>query len=135
MNSVRPSIHFTMETEHNGSLAFLDVFVSRKDSTLSASVYHKPTHTNLYLNFKCIHHPRIKTGIVQCLKHRAHALSHHESLLSELDHLQKAFFSNGYPKQFMTRCLHKKVQPPVTSDKSIQEEKDKKFLVHHTSKA
>ncbi len=101
VNSVRPSIQFTIETKHNGSLAFLDVLVSRK------------------------------TGIVHVSNtHGAHALSHHESLQSELDHLQKAFLSNGYPKQFITWCLHKKkVQPPATSDRSIQEEKDKKLLV------
>ena len=39
INSIRPSIKFTVETEKDGSLPFLDTLVSRSDSgTLSFSV-------------------------------------------------------------------------------------------------
>ena len=47
INSIRPSIKFTVETEKDGSLPFLDTLVSHCDNdTLSIGVYRKPTHTD-----------------------------------------------------------------------------------------
>lgn len=51
INSLHPSIHFTMEIENeNRSLPFLDTLITRKaDGSLGHQVYRKPTHTNRYL--------------------------------------------------------------------------------------
>ena len=44
------SIRFTMETEKDNKLAFLDTAVLREpDGRLTTSVYRKPTHTDQYL--------------------------------------------------------------------------------------
>ena len=60
-----------MEIEENNSIAFLDVLVIKNNNeTLSTSVYRKPTHTDRYLNYCSNHHPRIKNGIIKCLKDR-----------------------------------------------------------------
>jgi hypothetical protein len=50
LNSLRASIHFTMETESDSVIPFLDVLVIRKGMTLAIRVYKKPTHTGRYLN-------------------------------------------------------------------------------------
>jgi hypothetical protein len=52
LNSLRPSIQFTMKRELNNTIPFLDVPVIRKEMTLATRVYRKPTHTGRYLNFK-----------------------------------------------------------------------------------
>ena len=57
INSLRPSIEFTMETENEGRLTFLDVLVHREGMFLITIVYRKPTHTNRCLNFRFNHHP------------------------------------------------------------------------------
>jgi hypothetical protein len=44
LNSLRPSIQFTMEVESDSAIAFLDVLVFRKETTLATKVYRKPTH-------------------------------------------------------------------------------------------
>ena len=41
LNSVRPSIKFTMELEEDGKLPFLDVMVTRNEDRLVTSVYRK----------------------------------------------------------------------------------------------
>jgi hypothetical protein len=49
--NIHESIQFTMETERDGHLPFLDIDIHRKpDGTLGHKVYRKPTHTNLCLN-------------------------------------------------------------------------------------
>jgi hypothetical protein len=46
LNSIEPSIQFTIEREINGHLAFLDLNVHRTvEGKLETDVYRKPTHT------------------------------------------------------------------------------------------
>ena len=71
LNSLRPSIQFTMEEESEGQLPFLDVLVKKDDCRLITSVYRKKTHTDRYIHYTSDHHPRIKHGVIQCLMKRA----------------------------------------------------------------
>ena len=48
LNSIDPKISFTIETENNGQISFLDTLVSRKDGIVSIVVYPKSTHTDRY---------------------------------------------------------------------------------------
>ena len=58
LNNQQPSIHFTMETEKNNKLAFLDTAVLREpDGRLTTSVYRRPRHTDQYLAYDS-HHPQ-----------------------------------------------------------------------------
>ena len=58
LNSQQPSNRFTMETENNSKIAFLDTSVCREpDGCLTSSVYRKPTHTDQYLAYDS-HHPQ-----------------------------------------------------------------------------
>jgi hypothetical protein len=70
-NSIRPTIQFTMETEANNKIPFLDVHVIRKQSSIITTVYRKPTHTGCYLNFHLNHPPHVKRGIIRSLYNRA----------------------------------------------------------------
>ncbi|XP_021918637.1 uncharacterized protein LOC110829329 [Zootermopsis nevadensis] len=61
LNSIHESIQFTMETEKNGHLPFLDIDIHRKpDGSLVHKVYRKSTHTDFYLNSNSHHHPSNK---------------------------------------------------------------------------
>jgi hypothetical protein len=57
LNGIHQNIQFTMEMERDGHLPFLDIDIYRRpDGSLGHRVYHKPTHTNLYLNSSSHHH-------------------------------------------------------------------------------
>ena len=57
LNSVEPSIQFTLERKKDRNLPFLDLNASRGvQGKLETSVYRKPTHTDKYLEVDA-HHP------------------------------------------------------------------------------
>ena len=83
LNSLHPSIQFTMEIDANSSLPFLDVLVTRKENhKLGHTVYRKPTHTDRYKNSN--HHPRQKTCIIKTLTEWALCICKPEKLTEEL---------------------------------------------------
>ena len=71
LNTIRPSIQFTMELEEDKKLSFLYVLVIRGADKLTTTVYRKATHTDWYIHFTSNHHNRVKRGIIKCLKWRA----------------------------------------------------------------
>ena len=77
LNSLRPTIKFTMELEEGGSLPFLDTRLSRlTNGKLDITVYCKKTYTDRYLQ-------------------------RDESLKEEKSHLKKTFVGKGYPRAFI----------------------------------
>ena len=75
VNSVRPSIQFTMEKEQDNKLPFLDVLVTCTEQRFRSSVYRKPLFTGQYLSFNSHHPYNVKKEIVRCLQHRAKTIS------------------------------------------------------------
>ena len=68
LNSVHPTIQFTMELENEGSLPFLDTLLTRReDGGVNIGVYRKRTHTDRYLHYTSHHPAHIKRGVVSCL--------------------------------------------------------------------
>ena len=71
LNSLRPTIRFSIEVERDGSLPFLDTLLQRKeDGSLGVTVYRKHTHTDHYLDFQSYHPHHVKRGLVRCLYNR-----------------------------------------------------------------
>ncbi|XP_054718629.1 uncharacterized protein LOC129228027 [Uloborus diversus] len=107
LNSIHPSIQFTMEKESNNQLPFFDVLVTKKeDGTLGHQVYRKPTHTDRYLHKKSNHHPRQKMAVINTLMHRAERICEKTHLKEELKHLELAFQANRFTRGEIRRALH-----------------------------
>ena len=95
-NSIRPSIQFTMEKEHDNKLRFLDVLVTYTEQGFRWSVYRNPTFTRQCLNFNS-HHPYMKKGIIRCLHHRAKAISSDtDTYQEEMISLRHNLYRNKY---------------------------------------
>ena len=123
LNSQQSTIRFTMETENDNKIAFLDASVSRQpDGRLTTSVYRKPTHTDQYLAYDSHHPQSVKCGIVKCLYDRAKRLVTKLSVISaEKKHLSSMLVSNGYPSSFVQKISKTRTAPkkePVAEFKS-----------------
>ena len=101
INSVDPAIKFTVEdNKEDGSIPFLDTTVKPEaDGSLSITVYRKPTHADLYLQWDSQHHLSSKFSVIHTLSHRAKTVcSKPELLQQEKDHLRKDLIKCKYPK-------------------------------------
>ncbi|BHF62901.1 hypothetical protein SprV_0200588900 [Sparganum proliferum] len=118
VNGVFPDIQFTMEEEENNQLAFLDVLVCRKDcGGLKTKVFRKATNTMQVLNFNSNHPISHKRNCVRTLYRRVEThCSEPEDKTAELQYLRRVFKANGYPRNFVNRCIRKRDERPNRTD-------------------
>jgi hypothetical protein len=109
LNSIHQFIQFTVETESEGHLSFLDIdLYRRRDGSLDHRVYRKPTHTNIYLNAGFHHHPSSKQAALSTLVDRARAICDEDSLHAELVFLRDIFRQNGYNDRQIHRVMNRR---------------------------
>ncbi|KAJ8936152.1 hypothetical protein NQ318_010563 [Aromia moschata] len=101
---VQRYLQFTMETEKDGVLPFLDVLGKRTNNNkLAHGVYRKKTHTDRYLNAASHHHPQQKRSLIKTLVHRAETMCDDESRPEELKQIKEALTKNGYKGKYIDR--------------------------------
>ncbi|XP_057298092.1 uncharacterized protein LOC130629018 [Hydractinia symbiolongicarpus] len=101
-------IKFTVELEHDGSIAFLDTLVKRKNGSISVSVYRKPTHTDQYLNVELRHQKSCKESVISALLNRANSVvSDKQERKIEIRRVRNALIGNGYSHKVITQVENK----------------------------
>ena len=85
LNSLHPSLQFTLEKESHSSLPFLDVLVEKSSSKFTTSIYRKPTFTSQYIQWNSFSPQTCKTNRILTLTHRALTICSPERLQLELD--------------------------------------------------
>jgi hypothetical protein len=104
LNSLRPSIQFTAETD--AAIHHLDVVITKKGTALASKVYRKPTHIGRYLNLKSNYPPRLKGGLIQGLHSRASTICQKDKIsLVKLTSWDVIFSSTIIPKISLTPLL------------------------------
>nr|VZH94040.1 unnamed protein product [Spirometra erinaceieuropaei] len=118
LNAVFSDIQFTMEEEENNQLAFLDVLVCRKDcGGLKTKVFRKATNTMKVLNLYSNHPISHKRSCVRTLFRRVEThCSEPEDKIAELQYLRRVFKANGYPRNFVDRCIRIRDERPNRTD-------------------
>nr|VZI19720.1 unnamed protein product [Spirometra erinaceieuropaei] len=121
LNAVFPDIQFTMEEEENNQLAFLDVLVCRKNcGGLKTKGFRKATNTMQVLNFNSNHPISHKRSCVRTLYRRVEThCSEPEDKIAELQYLRRVFKANGYPGNFVNRCIRKMDERPNRRDTKV----------------
>ena len=118
---------FTVESEKNHSLPFLDINVVKHDDSFATDLYRKPTFTGLGCKFDSAINETYKTGLITCLIDRAYKISSsYQSFCSELENLRQYFFQNKYPLEIIEKSIRHKLNhlfapPPTVSTVAKQE--------------
>ena len=104
-------------------MPFLDTLITPKeDGSLSTTVYRKPTHTDLYLQWDSNHTVSSKYSVVGSLHHRAKTIcSRPELLQQEEDHLKQALTSCKYPAWSVNKV---KIKTKATANKNSRGQKN-----------
>ena len=120
LNHTIPGISFTMETECNHELPFLDILITRtKTGALETSVYRKATNTDQVLNYGSNHPSTHKRSCVRTLFARIEShCSTTKNKKLEMEHLHRTFHDNGYPRLFVKRALRNRA-PDTEEDDAI----------------
>ena len=120
INSIDHHIQFKSEDSRpDGSMPFLDILVTpREDGSLNTTVYRKPTHTDLYLQWDSHHTISSKYSVVGTLHHRAKTIcSSHQLLQQEGDHLFRVLTKCKYPAWALNRVKIKIRRPAQRNQK------------------
>ena len=106
LNSIHPNIKFTCEeVREDGSMPFLDILISpEEDGSLKTSVFRKPTHIDLYLQWDSHYPIPSKYSVAGTLYHRVITVCSSPQLLQEEKHLFKALRRCKYPTWAINRA-------------------------------
>ena len=111
LNSKHPNIKFTVETEKNRKLPFLDILVTRTpQNTLDFDIYRKPTNNDRLIPADSSHPTSHKYAAFNSMIHRAlkYPLSL-ENRKKELKTIKSIAALNGYPVSLVDK-LENKIQ-------------------------
>ena len=118
LNAVHPRVQFTREIEENGSIAFLDVFLTRQtNGKLNTKVYRKPSNTNITIKPHSCQHPLTAISNFKSELCRAHRLcSTKEDLDKEIKFIINMFQDNGHNRNKLEK-IAKEYTPPTIKRK------------------
>ena len=106
LNSCHLNMSFSMETEKENKLSFLDVEVIREQGKFTTTIYRKPTFSGVYSNFESFLPSVYKFGMVYTLVYRCFRIcSNWTQFHTELIYLKGIFQKNSYPKNFIDKCF------------------------------
>ena len=92
------------------------------DGSFSTTVYRKPTHTDLYLQWDSNHITAAKCSVANTLHHRARAVCSNQQVLEgEEDYLQKVLIENKYPIWALNR-VRMKIKAPSRQDQNKRDD-------------
>ena len=109
LSLLHPALKFTVETEQNNSLNFLDVLVEKEGTGFLTSIYRKPTFTGQYIRWTSFSPKKRKNSLFKTLVHRALRICSKTKLGSELDKIKQLLIENGYPPNVLFSCINQKL--------------------------
>ena len=134
-NSLDQHIQFTGEDQRgDGAMPFLDILVTPgRDGSLSTSVYRKPTHTDLYLQWDSHHTLTSKYSVIGTLQPRAQTICSNPQLLQREEQLLKnALMNCKYPTWALNRIqmkTKKQDSKQVTANRTGTNNQNKSYIV------
>lgn len=107
-NDFHNKLQFTMETEIDNKIPFLDLWLMRdEDGNISSKWYHKPVASTRMLNYKSNHHFALKTNTAYGLIHRVLTLSDKEYRVECIKTIFDVLLLNGYPRSCIKKLIAK----------------------------
>lgn len=108
INSLNHSIQFTMETETNHSLNFLDLTISHTTPKLSFQIFRKETYTDSIIPHDSAHPPKTKTAALYSMINRLLSIPlSPPDYKKEKDTILQIALNNGYNENTVVTIINK----------------------------
>ena len=136
INKYHPLLKFTMETEQDGKLAFLDMLILHIGDRVECTWYNKPTDTGLVLNFRALAPKRYKRAVVSGFVHRIwRSCSSWTHIHNSLSKAKQILEQNQYPPEFydpiIRNTISKLLKPETSETTDHQQPEDKPASKKH----
>ena len=127
LNSRHPNVKFTIETEVNKVIPFLDVLIDNRNNILNTTTYHKLTYSGLLLNFDSFTSRFYKISLIKCLIDRAFKINNTwTGFHNDVTKIQETLKRNSFPpvlidkitKSYLDRVHSSSDQSNPQSDKT-----------------
>ena len=106
LNFKHRNIWFTCEKEHNNSMPFLDILITRTGNGFKTSVYHKPAFSGVYSNFNNFISEEYKVGLIFTFLFQTFSIvSDFSRFHSEVCHLKEILKKNTFPIKLIDSCI------------------------------
>ena len=106
INKKHKNMKFSIETEINGSLSFLDIKIFRENDKFVTSVFRRDAFSWVCTNFITFIPLEYKFGLVHTLLNCSFNLfSDFLKFHHEVDKLKKILSKNAYPQKFIDKCI------------------------------
>ena len=133
LNNLHRSIKFTMEQNYDG-LAFLDIFIKRKESSIITDIYYKPTDTKQYLDYNSCHPRHIRRNVPFNLARRICTIVEDESLRHKrLEELKVCLIKRHYPLAVIDYGIEKAKDIDITILRTPHEHIDTDIITFVTT--
>ena len=97
-NALHPNLQFTVETEENQALNYLDITIHRTPTSFKTAIYRKPTFTNTIIPYSSNHPTHHKYAAVRSLFNRLDSYNlQHEEYQHELNIIHNIVQNNSFP--------------------------------------
>lgn len=109
INSLHPNIKFTLETEQNNSINFLDLTITKVNNKHEFSIFHKPSHTDITIHNSSSHPYTHKVSAYNSFIHRLINIPlSEENYNKELNIIKQIAVNNGYQAKMIDDIITKK---------------------------
>ena len=130
LNSLSPTIKFTLEQETDGSINFLDLTILRIENRLQFKIYRKPTYSDNLIPANS-HHPwPHKIAAFNSMTHRLLNIPQtNEDFEHEIRILKQLAINNGYKEKLVEDIIKKKNHKKLLKNfyPDITNEENKKY--------
>ncbi|XP_028413786.1 uncharacterized protein LOC114536633 [Dendronephthya gigantea] len=124
LNSLHPSLQFTMELEGDGILPYLGTTLINKNGRFETKVYIKPTNTGLMLQYDSHVDVKYKKSLVLTMLNRVFRLSSSWKFFTEeCERLKKTFTRLRYPISLLENIITKFIAQQCESDDRLADER------------
>jgi len=135
-NGYHDRLKFTLETEVNHRLNFLDVTLIRENSKIITDWFHKKTFSGRFLSFLSNHPICHKIGTIYSLVDHAIKLSHPSLQEKNLRLCVKLLLDNGYPLELIFNKINSRLKKlfvhrsgTLSDETNADTNEEKKILV------